>query len=270
MPDLIAQGPETQDRWRRTLPSGRRLVLGRASGAWATPWDDRISRRHVEICWLNGRLEVIKLPDARNPVFCRGRSYERFFVKPGEHFVIGGTTFTLADEQVNVTDDAPLPVSEQTFTAQYLKRVRFRNADQRIEVLSRLPEIVSGASTDVEMLVRLVNVLLTGIPRASAAAVVALRQDAEGESHVEVLHWDRRMLTGEEFRPSERLIRRAAESSESVVHVWTGGADRSRSAFTVSENIDWALCTPLQARSARIKRRRLQPALRTRTSCATI
>src|SRR5205814_3219133 len=130
------------------------------SGNWAIPWDDRISRRHVEVCWQDGQLTIERLPEARNPIFFRGRQRDSFSIKPGEHFVIGGTTFTLADEQVNVSLDAPQPVAEQSFSPQYLKRHRFRNADQRIEVLSRLPEIVSGAGSDTEMFVRLVNVLL--------------------------------------------------------------------------------------------------------------
>lgn len=245
MPDLIAQGAEPEQRWRRALPPGRKCALGRGSGAWAIPWDDRISRRHVEVCWLGDELQIDKLPEARNPIFFRGRQRESFFIKPGEHFVIGGTTFTLADEHVEVSLNMPQPVAEQSFSPQYLKKHRFRNADQRIEVLSRLPEIVSGATSDMEMFVRLVNVLLTGIPRASAAAVVALNKNPAGEAHVEVLHWDRRMLTSEGFSPSERLIRQAVQSRESVVHSWSGG-EGSRPNFTLSENIDWAFCTPVQ------------------------
>jgi adenylate cyclase len=250
MPDLIAQGAEPEHRWRRALPPGRVCALGRASGSWATPWDDRISRRHVEICWREGELQIEKLPEARNPVFFRGRQRESFSIKPGEHFVIGGTTFTLADEQVNVSVDAPHPVTEQSFSPQYLKRHRFRNADQRIEVLSRLPEIVSGATSDTEMFVRLVNVLLTGIPRASAAAVVAVTKGENGQSQVSVLHWDRRMLSSEGFAPSERLIRQAVTTGESVVHSWTAG-DGSKSSFTLSANIDWAFCTPVLGEASR-------------------
>lgn len=250
MPDLIAQGAEPEQRWRRALPPGRKCALGRSSGAWAVPWDDRISRRHVEVCWDQGELQIEKVPEARNPIFFRGRQRDSFAIKPGEHFVIGGTTFTLADEHVEVSIDAPQPAAEQSFSPQFLKKHRFRNADQRIEVLSRLPEIVSGATNDIEMFVRLVNVLLTGIPRASAAAVVELKQGDEGQSRVEVLHWDRRMLTNERFAPSERLIRRAVESRESVIHTWSAG-EGSRTAFTLSENIDWAFCTPVQGEACR-------------------
>ena len=135
MPDLIAQGPEAQQRWRRMLPEGEPIVLGRLGGVWAVPWDQQVSRRHVRLLWDGSRLEVARLADARNPLFLHGQEVDRCTLAPGEHFVIGQTTFTLADQQVNVTADAPEPVQQQSFSAQYLKQVQFRNPDHRIEVL---------------------------------------------------------------------------------------------------------------------------------------
>jgi adenylate cyclase len=256
MPDLIAQGPEPEQRWRRTLPEEKKVVLGRSTGNWVIPWDDRVSRRHVEIYWHNDRLQVAALPSARNPIFYHGREMESFSLSVGEHFVIGGTTFTLVDEQVNISLDVPQPTAEQSYSAQYLRRVRFRDADQRIEVLSRLPEIIGGAGTDSELFVRLVNVVLTGVPRASAAAVVAVRQDDGRRARLQVLHWDRRTLATGDFRPSERLIRQAVERSESVVHVWSGAdpaasSTRVGAAFTLTEDTDWAFATPVRGDACR-------------------
>ena len=57
--------------------------------------------------------------------------------------MIGETTFTLAEERVTISVNAPQPVTEQTFSPDYLRSIRFRNADQRIDVLSRLPEIMA-------------------------------------------------------------------------------------------------------------------------------
>ena len=83
---------------------------------------------------------------------------------------------------MNVTTDAPAPVQQQSFSSQYLKQVQFRNPDHRIEVLSRLPDVISGATGDQELFVRLVSMLLAGVPRADAAAVVAVEAaDAEDE-----------------------------------------------------------------------------------------
>jgi adenylate cyclase len=251
MSDLIAQGAEPQDRWRRPLPADVPQVIGRSAGGWSVPWDERISRRHVEVSYQAGKLRVRMLAAARNPVFYRGRKSSDFELKAGEHFVIGGTTFTLADEQVYVSLEVPLPEHERTFTADELRRRPYRQADQRIEVLSRLPDIIGGSSSDNEMFVRLVNLLLSGVPRATAAAIVAVRTEyTKHETRnmepapVSVLHWDRRLLSGTEFRPSERLIRRAVESGQSVVHLWS--ADKPRGGeYTLSEGVDWAFCVPV-------------------------
>ena len=241
MPDLIAQGPQPQHRWRRKLTPGSRHVIGRASGAWATPWDDRISRRHVEICFREGVLEVDAIEGARNPVFYRGHKTEQFTLRPGDHFVIGQTTFSLVEERANVSLDVPRPHGERTFTLQELRDQPFRQADKRIDSLSRLPEIISGAASDTELSVRLVNLLLSGVERATAAAVVEVRGQV-----VDVLHWDRRALAGSDFRPSERLIRQAIETGESVAHVWSAQSSaRARGSSRVSEGVDWAFCTPL-------------------------
>ena len=184
MPDLIAQGIEAQQRWRRTLPEGEAIVLGRLGGVWAVPWDNQVSRRHAQLVWNGNRLEVARLPEASNPLFLHGRELDRFTLVPGEHFVIGQTTFTLADQQVNVSIDAPAPLQQQSFSSQYLKQVQFRNPDHRIEVLSRLPDVISGATGDQELFVRLVSMLLAGVLRADAAAVVAVEMEGgeEGEN----------------------------------------------------------------------------------------
>ncbi len=89
MADLIAQGEEAQQRWRRTLPGGESLVLGRAPEVWNVPWDPHVSRRHAQLDWDGWRLHVVRLPESHNPVFFRGKESDRFSLVPGEHFVIG-------------------------------------------------------------------------------------------------------------------------------------------------------------------------------------
>jgi len=259
MPDLVAQGPLPEQRWRRKLPPGAPLVIGRSAGAWSTPWDERISRKHVELVWNEGRLHATVLPDARNPVFFRGHKSDKFDLRPGDHFVVGQTTFTLVDERANVAPNHPRPAGERTFTVEELRAQPFLHADKRIDVLSRLPDIISGSASEQEMLVRLVNLLLSGVERANAAAVVEVREgEAPAEpstaaksairnpqSAISILHWDRRTLTGSEFRPSERLIRQATQSGESTVFVWSSSQPRGEGEFTVSEGIDWAFCVPV-------------------------
>ncbi len=286
MPDLIAQGPRPQDRWRRSIPVGKAsepFVIGRASHGWAIPWDDRVSRRHAEIHWNGKTLKVSRVLDARNPVFYRGVKRDEFELSVGEHFVIGQTTFSIVDQRVKVlgsADDQPA-MTEHTFAASHLRQSRFKDADERIEVLSRLPDIIQGSSTDEELFRRMVNLLLQGIATASFIAVIAdptqnqdpqvtdepsvddtplpqksaIKLDTVGLSEslggeltdhgIRVLHWDSRNLTGLQFSPSAGLIRQALRTAETVLHVWSRGANTEQQSYTQSENIDWAFCTPL-------------------------
>jgi adenylate cyclase len=270
MPDLIAQGVEPQHRWRRPLPPGEAVVLGRSAGMWTIPWDPHVSRRHVRLLWTGQGLDVSQLPEARNPVFFRGAEQTQFTLQPGEHFVIGQTTFILADQRVSITADAPQPVQQRSYSPQYLKQVRFRNPDHRIEVLSRLPEVISGAADDLELFVRLVNMVLTGVPRADAVAVVAADKGSISQldpqqgttslpaanagrtppprppaSPVRVLHWDQRLLLGDDFQPSQGLILESLAQRQSVLHVWRGADAVGPQRFTESDAFDWAFCTPV-------------------------
>ncbi len=107
--------------------------------------------------------------------------------------------------------------------------------------------MLSGATGSHELCVRLVTVLLAGLPRADTAAVVACDPPGaapdEPGSPVRVLHWDRRLVTGGDFQPSERLILETLRQRQSVLHVWHG-PESSPQAFTVRDNYDWAFCTP--------------------------
>ncbi|HVA47475.1 MAG TPA: adenylate/guanylate cyclase domain-containing protein [Pirellulales bacterium] len=251
MADLIAQGNEPHQRWRRTLRANQQFVLGRDAGIYSTPWDAQISRHHASVCWTDGRLRVEKLAEARNPIFLSGQANEHFVLSAGEHFVIGQTTFTLASDTVKWLADLNRPVEEQTFSPQALERVRFRNADQRIEVLSRLPDVISGSVSENELFVRLVSMLLAGIPRASAVALVATSESPASGPPVRVLHWDRRLSGGDDFRPSQRLILDAVRRGESVLHIWEPERDASAALFTMSANVDWAFCTPVHGEACR-------------------
>jgi adenylate cyclase len=216
-------------------------------------WDDRISRRHVELTWTAGRLSVRRLEAARNPIFVGGKEQTQFTLEPGEHFVIGQTSFTLLEESVNVSLVDPRPDRQQSFSPEYLQQVHFRNARARIEALGRLPEVISGATSQEEMFVRLTGLLMAGIPTADAVALVRVPptnvQAAETDPPaVDVMHWDRRRLSATPFQPSERLIRDSIAEGKSVVNAWDRGGE---SAFTAAENVDWAFCTPISGSACR-------------------
>ncbi len=277
MPDLIAQGPRPQDRWRRNLPEkGVESILGRTSEPWSVSWDDRVSRKHATLCWNGHKLEVNRLPQARNAIFYRGQQRDKFLASVGEHFVIGQTTFTVLDHQAQFsTGDVPV-FAEQTFSANLLRQNKYKDADERIEALGKLPEIIAGANNDKELCVRIVKLLLQGVPQASFVAILKFRDVGDNQKNLDnelteglsgitivdqpaaeqtradiqfgpdldVLHWDCRRLAGQHFAPSTGLVRSATQTKESVLHVWNRSAAANTS-FTQSENVDWAFCTPV-------------------------
>lgn len=243
-------------------------ILGRTTDHWAVPWDDRVSRIHAAMHWNGKALEVRRLPGARNSVFYRGQQRDEFSVQIGEHFVIGQTTFTVVDQPIQFSRLPAEAFSEQTFSAHLLRQSRYRDADRRIEVLGRVPDIIAGSTSDEELWARIVNVLLVGIPEASFVAIVKLKMcdndgrpmvplsqtpqdhdltddevDSKAAGEMQVLHWDCRSLTGQQFKPSLQLVSRAISTKESVLHVWN--RNQEADAFTQSENADWAFCTPV-------------------------
>ena len=241
MVELIAQGPESHQRWRRSLPKGECISAGRQAGKWSVAWDEHISRIHFDLCWDGQQLTLTKRPEAGNPVYFRGKRVEQAQLEPGEHFVVGKTTFTVVQAEVNIARNAGQPMTERSFSPHYLHTLPFRKPDQRIDVLSRLPAVVASDINDHDLFVNLVNLLMEGIDKASAAALVSL-SPANGD--ISVLHWDATSETTVEFTPSAKLIQRAVESGESIVHVWD--ANRPKAAvFTQTSEVDWAFCTPV-------------------------
>lgn len=259
MADLVAEGPEPFQRWRRQLTNEAIEVVGRQTGIWSISWDERISRRHMEIRFDGSRLHVKRLPKALNPIYFRGQRVDEFSLVPGEHFVVGATLFTLVEESPQFISSAPRPDLEKTFDAAELRQVAYREPDRRLATISRLPEIISSSANDEETHVRLASLLLAGIDGARAVAIVAEKKVGSAyEPHV--LHWDERLLASGNFRPSSRLIRAANEGGQSVLHIWGHGRnpnaaykfDESTSSSevmeldaTMSRGVDWAFACPI-------------------------
>ena len=242
MPNLIAQGPKPEQRWRRQLLPGQTAVVGRAAGRWAVPWDDRISRQHAEISVACDKLTVRRIPTALNPIFFQGCQSDHFDLGVGEHFVIGSTRFQLVDEHVALTLDAPAPNAERTIAHEALQRLRFRDADSRIDALARLPELLAKATSDEGQAADFVATLLDGI---TAATFVALVEIVPASGEISIHQWDQRDAAGPPIQPSERLIRQAVHERASVIHVWRAADTAEASRFTQNEGADWAFCLPL-------------------------
>jgi adenylate cyclase len=254
MADLVARGPDPSDGWRRPVPAAA-VTLGRTApaSAWDAPWDQKISARHATLTWQGQALRVRRVPRARNPIFFRGRPLDDFLLGIGDTFVIGETTFTLvagegpAGSEMPTRDlpgDLPQPDAELTCSHEELCRVPYLDAGERIEVLAALPEMIRFSPGDAELEARVVDVLLRGIPRAGAAAIVRLRPALAGEPEVDVRAVTARDPRLEPLRPSRRLIVDAVSTRrQSVLYRWDVKADRAD--FTAHAACDWALCVPL-------------------------
>ena len=167
-----------------------------------------------------GKVRLRRISGTQNPMFFQGTRKRLLPLAPGEHFVIGGTTFTFSDEEANLSEATPYPWAERTFSRVDLDRVQFRDADKRIEALARLPDLISSSSNDDELFAELVQLVLLGIPIAASAALVGVEIGDKDSKSAKVLKWDRRAYSSSPYQVSERLIRKARETCQTVVHIW--------------------------------------------------
>lgn len=248
MAELVAwSGSDPQKRWRRTLQPGP-VTLGRKAelSAWDVPWDRQISGRHATLTWADGKLVVRKEARAINRIYFRGTPADEFTMAVGDQFVIGNTTFALQDEAES-TPSEPAPQLELTCSRQELERVKYIDADERIDVLSALPGMIRYSPSDEDFEKRVLEALLQGIPRADAAAIVCAEAGADGKDDIVLRRQLRRDGQPANIQFSRRLITNALRRRrQSVLHCWGAdqGADSSIS-FTVNMSFNWAICAPL-------------------------
>ena len=246
MPDLVAQGPRRQQRWRKPIPHGIACELGRRAGVFSASWDDQISRKHVSLCW-NGRfLTVQLLANVANPLFFAGEQVQSATVLPGEHFVLGETTFSVMDESAGVAVDFDAQVTELTYSVQHIRDHRFGDPSTQLDILSKLPEKMAQSKSVEAIYESLVRIVFEGIPHAQC---VALCSKAQGESQpIRFLYWDR--LGPGSLQASQRLIAKAIDSRETIVHTWDLAASGANQ-YTIHENATWSFATPFQSPSTR-------------------
>ncbi len=239
--ELLAEGSEPRQRLKHALTGGQSFVLGRGMESdLIVPWDAAISRRHVRVTVIDGRVRIERFPEATNSLFHAGEIVDRCELRGGDQFVLGTTLFHLTRPGSELSASAEAPMQEMTFDAQTLRQIRFRDADRQMEVLMHLPEVIGGARTDEDLFFRLTNLLLAGVTQAEAVAIVRL---GAGDN-VELAHWTRRRETAGEFRPSSRLVAEALKRRFSVLHLWPTAA-LSNPEYTAAAELDWAFCTPV-------------------------
>ena len=248
MAELVACGPEPMQRWRRPIPSGEVIRVGRAPrSGWAVPWDALISREHAELQMVAGQLRVRRLDAARNPIYYQDADSLDFLVSSGEQFRIGRTVFQLV--AADLESDSKAPASERSFHPDELRKVAFQNADQRLEVLSKLPKAIAQTTTDEDLASRVASLVLEAIPTAEAAAVVAF-DEFSGDAQPKMIRWDNRDDDLGRFTPSRRLMLKSLQLGQGLLHIWAD-QDESNPAFTVSGSLDWAFCMPFRGDACR-------------------
>lgn len=245
MLELITYGTQSQHSTRFALQPGQELVLGRSPDAdISISWDDRISRKHALLKVQPKQLSVSRFSNTENQIFLGGVAFDDFQLEPGSTFVIGSTTFQLLDSASSFSSPRDSPLEEVTFKPNELVKVRYRDPDQRIDVLAHLPELILDARNDADLFHRLVTMLLSGVKHADAVAVVRLND----EDRVEVPFWERRRQTQGGFHPSGRLVQEAVKKSKrSVLHVWAAKEEKEdQEDYTAVAEFDWAFCTPIE------------------------
>ena len=245
MMELIVTGPEATQEWRRELPDGEVIRLGRAPrSGWAVPWDLLISREHCELTLKGEQLSVRKLEAARNPVFFNEADTKEFAIGAGQSFHIGQTLFQLVTVAF-MDGQSGSNIEEHSFGPDQLRQFKFHNAEHRLEVLTKLPDAIGRSKSDPELATAAVKTLLKAMPHARAAACVQLVPGALLEEPPIMMRWDSRSEDIGRFSPSRRLLASAIERGEGVMHIWQDTED-SNPAFTVTGNLDWAFCMPLK------------------------
>ena len=239
--ELVAQGLETEQQWRKRLEPGQRYCIGRdPQSPLSVQWDTQVSRQHVHVDVHPDHLRLTRVDSARNPLFFAGESVGTCRVEVGQHFVVGSTSFHLTQPETEVGMVAA-PFEEVAFKRAELRKIRYQDPENRIEVLTHLPEVISGARDDNELYSRLANLLLKGVVHAEAVAIVT----TSGTEEVQMLHWDRRHETAGPFRPSRRLVTEAIERRQSsVLHIWEPDSPQPADK-TLMQEFDWAYCTPV-------------------------
>ena len=275
---------QTPNRLKVALNPGQTVLVGRSSKApLSIPWDPAISREHATFVLDGSNLQVQCLPTARNPAVLNEQPVVQFAVQVNEEFRIGSTTFCLETEQVeepapavpaagfatqqvdvgtglvnyeafdDAKDDALL--EQHAYSAGELQQLTFGKADERIEMLSKLPKLIAESNSDEELALSLAGLLLNTIPKATAVAVANFNVDElpQDESDIQefpkpqMLRIDTRDTFNGTFRPSRRLIMKALKDKQSVMQIWHGSAGAAN--FTMSDGLGWAIVTPVPGQS---------------------
>lgn len=262
------EGTRPENRLQFVLVDGIPARIGRApQSGWSIPWDLAISREHADLCWHEGRLTVTCLSSARNNLVFQNEQCRRAVLRVGEKFRIGKTVFEAAKqnqqlrsgtdtEKMHATSGDGVASEEHSFSAADLRNIAFRNSSHQLELLSRLPSLISATKTDEELQQTICRLLLDAIPHANAVAVthydISQLQDT-GSILDEfpdplLMRVETRADGADTFRPSRRIVLQTLLQQSSQLYIWH--PDESSLQFTMLGGMNWAFCAPIQNSSS--------------------
>lgn len=221
------------------LVSGDTYILGRGDDVnLRAEWDERISRRHVELLADANGVTMRKLAETSNPVFVDGAVVSVATLASGDAFVIGSSRFEV--QQVTQSDSpGRQPIQQLTIDRQQLQRVRYDDAAKRIEVLTSLPAVIRESGVERDLHIRLASLLLAGVQNADGVAIVGISDSQRPR----VFHQEQRFDTGLLMQPSVRLISDAMEQQTTILHIWDN-TEPNTEQYTQVAGFGWAFCTP--------------------------
>ncbi len=212
------------------LADDKPLVIGRGTDAdIPVRGDGFISRRHVEIRVIAGRLSIRRLPGTGNPVISGGQPRDEFSIAHSERFAIGQTQFVFHNEGAQGTESgSPTPAVRQTledadlYAASSQDELRLLDLLELPEILATRPE--AEAWTSVAAMARMgTGAAWAGIVRADGTAVVQDTGDGGGPQD----------------KLSRSLIRSAlASAPRPTLHSWDDDSGGGTS---------WAICAGIAA-----------------------
>lgn len=236
---VLAFQQQNQPRREILLADSRTYSVGRsAEMAICVNWDDRVSRHHVDLVVDGTNVTLRRAAEASNPVYVDGQEISSARFHPGQSFVIGSSRFEL---QLVTQSDSPgtQPIQQLAIDRQQLQRVRYDDADKRIDVLTSLPAVIRESGVERDLHIRLTSLLLAGIQSADGVAIVGLTDSKRPR----VFHQEQRFETGSAMQPSIRLVSSAMEQKTSILHVWDGEPSAEQQ-FTQVAGFNWAFCSP--------------------------
>ena len=251
----------------RTLAEDEVLRVGRApKSGLAIGWDKQVSREHADVFWDGKMLHVKCVEAARNPIVYDGQVGRTLSIYEGDRFRIGTTTIGVATDVVEQETEFFAPsrgpastaddVMEQGYSLGELHDVSFVNAQQQMELLSGLPDLISRSRSDEELGVHLGRLLLEAMPAAKGVAVAYFDPEQLPPEGAPPDALPKPVMTRIEtrpeyegrFRPSRRLILHTLTFLKSHMHVFSGGGSAD---FTMTDGLGWAFCAPIRGESSR-------------------